>query len=473
MLVIISDIHLTDGSSGKTIHPGAFRVFRQRLRDLAYDASWRTQPGSNNLARYKPIESFDVILLGDILDVIRSNKWLTNGQKGVRPWDFDRSAEINRRLAKKVDQITSDIIRKNKDALGVIKDLSSGDNTVNCITIPPVTLDGKPDNTVGWKPDDPRRVRVEVRLHYMAGNHEWLYNIPDKLYNNIRSKIKAAMGLANDPKVPFPHDPGESADIQKVLSEHHVWARHGDIYDSYNYQNNQGRLASSLGDVIVVELVNRFSYEVDKLNVPQSLKESLKEIDNVRPLFLIPLWIDGSLRRSDADRKQIKEIKSVWDDLVDKFLEIGFVEKQNSFLNPLDDVSKLGATLKLSKGISFSALSKIVNWLGKNVPTKVESYYEEALMETAFKNRSARFIVYGHTHRNEIVPLDITKLADGKELKQVYLNTGTWRRVHTLAQSNTKDAEFIDYNIMTYLAFFKGDERHGRSFEVWSGALDV
>jgi hypothetical protein len=440
---------------------------------LAYDASWRLQSGSNNTARYKPIESFDIILLGDILDVIRSNKWLTNDQKGVRPWDFDRSSEINGRLAKKVDQITSDIIRKNKDALSVIKGFSSGDNMANCITIPPATLDGKPDNTVGWNPDDPRRVRVEVRLHYMTGNHEWFYSIPDNLYNSIRSKIKAAMGLANNPKLPFPHDPGESADIQKVFSEHNVWARHGDIHDSFNYQDNQGRLASSLGDVIVVELVNRFSNEVDKLNVPQSLKENLKEIDNVRPLFLIPLWIDGSLRRSDADRKQIKEIKSVWDDLVDKFLEINFVKDQNSLLNPFDDVSKLGAMLKFSKGISFSTLGKIVNWLGKNIPTEVESYYEEALTETPFKNRSARFIVYGHTHRNEIVPLDITKLAEGKELKQVYLNTGTWRRVHTLAQSNTKDAEFIDYNIMTYLAFFKGDERHGRSFEAWSGALDV
>ena len=41
MLVIISDLHLTDGTSGETINAGAFRVFRERLSDLAYDASWR------------------------------------------------------------------------------------------------------------------------------------------------------------------------------------------------------------------------------------------------------------------------------------------------------------------------------------------------------------------------------------------------------------------------------------------------
>jgi len=42
MIVFISDIHLTDGTSGQTIKAGAFRAFAERLRDLAYDASWRT-----------------------------------------------------------------------------------------------------------------------------------------------------------------------------------------------------------------------------------------------------------------------------------------------------------------------------------------------------------------------------------------------------------------------------------------------
>lgn len=473
MLVIVSDIHLTDGTSGKTIKEGAFRVFRQRLRDLAYDASWRAQPNNNKVPRYKPIETLDIILLGDILDVIRSDKWLMNGQRGVRPWHFDQSAGIDGRLAKKVDQITSDIVRNNKNSLDVLKGLSSGRKASHWVTLAPATRDGKPDDTVGWEPEDPRRLRVEVRIHYITGNHEWFFSLPGQPYDKIRSKIKAAMGLANDPKVPFPHDPEESADIRKILNEHHVWARHGDIYDSFNYQDNQGRLASSLGDVIVIELLNRFPHEIDKLDVPKSLKENLKEIDNVRPLFFIPLWIDGSLRRSGANRKQIKEVKSVWDNLVDKFLRIDFVKNQDSFWNPLDDVDKLEVLLKFSKGISLSTLSKIVNWYGKNVTTKVESYYKKALTESAFKNRTAQFVVYGHTHRNEIIPLDITKLTEEKELKQIYLNAGTWRRVHTLAQSNTKDAEFVDYNIMTYLAFFKGDERLGRAFEAWSGALGV
>ena len=61
MLVIISDLHLTDGTSGETIRVGAFRAFRERLRDLVYDASWRAD------GKYKPLEELNLVLLGDIL----------------------------------------------------------------------------------------------------------------------------------------------------------------------------------------------------------------------------------------------------------------------------------------------------------------------------------------------------------------------------------------------------------------------
>jgi hypothetical protein len=44
MLVIISDTHLTDGSSGRTTRAGAFRVFAHRLRDLGNgEGAWPTQ----------------------------------------------------------------------------------------------------------------------------------------------------------------------------------------------------------------------------------------------------------------------------------------------------------------------------------------------------------------------------------------------------------------------------------------------
>ena len=56
MLVIVSDLHLTDGTTGMRIPPGAFRVFRERLEGMAYDASKREGDV------YKPIREFDLVL---------------------------------------------------------------------------------------------------------------------------------------------------------------------------------------------------------------------------------------------------------------------------------------------------------------------------------------------------------------------------------------------------------------------------
>jgi hypothetical protein len=57
MLVVISDLHLTDGTSGATISPGAFEIFAEQLQDLAESASKRVD-GS-----YRPLDRIDVLLL--------------------------------------------------------------------------------------------------------------------------------------------------------------------------------------------------------------------------------------------------------------------------------------------------------------------------------------------------------------------------------------------------------------------------
>ena len=56
--------------------------------------------------------------------------------------------------------------------------------------------------------------------------------------------------------------------------------------------------------------------------------------------------------------------------------------------------------------------------------------------------------------------------------QDIYLNSGTWRAVYDFARSRPKDEEFFGYHVMTYLAFFKGDERKGKAFETWSGSLE-
>src|SRR5512133_3028363 len=83
MLIVVSDIHLGDGTCGKSISPSAFGLFAERLRELAYHSSFRRD------GEYKPVDKIDLVLMGDILDPLHSSLWLDT-QPGdpdcTRPW---------------------------------------------------------------------------------------------------------------------------------------------------------------------------------------------------------------------------------------------------------------------------------------------------------------------------------------------------------------------------------------------------
>jgi UDP-2,3-diacylglucosamine pyrophosphatase LpxH len=452
MIVFISDTHLTDGTSGETIHAGAFAAFRERLRDLAYDASWRAD------GTYRPIEELHIVLLGDILDVIRSTKWLAGD---VRPW----SGLEHPQFAPRVSEIADAILNNNEESLQILRTLSGG----NVITLPPATREGVPAR-VSREPNAPDRVPVKVSIHYVVGNHDWFFHVPGVAHDAIRRQVANAMGLVNPPERLFPHDPFESDQLKQIYREHGVFGRHGDIFDSFNY--DQDRNSSSLGDAIVIELLDRFPEEVRKQlgeDLPASCARGLREIDNVRPLLITPVWINGLLRRTCPD-PVAKKVKDVWDGLVDQFLELEFVQKHHSVRQLFDDVNKLEWALKFSRGVSLANMSELVIWCKQRLGIRDGAFYPNAFRENEFKNHNARFVVYGHTHNHEIVPLDRVS-SDGGRLEQLYLNTGTWRAVHEIAQLHPTEQEFVGYHVMTYLAFFRNDERKGRSFESWSGAL--
>lgn len=446
MLVIISDLHLTDGTSGSTISPGAFSLLSERLADLALNASLRRD------GNYRPVDHVDLVLLGDTLDVIRSTQWLGST---IRPWDDTKSQPLFEITAK----ITGDILQHNTEALAEFRKLQQ-----QGIALPPATSIGQPALT--------EKQPVPVRIHYMVGNHDWLYHLPGENYNRLRRQIVTHMGLETYADAPFPHEIWESNELVQVMRRHKVFARHGDVYDPFNYEGD--RNASSLGDVIVVELLNRFGVQVQQQlgdDLPTSALNGLREIDNIRPLLLIPVWIEGLLERSCPQPSIRKEVKKIWDNLADEFLEHPFVQHRDTWC-PVDIVDGLQKALKFSRRLSVGWASWIAQWIAELRGVNCESFYQHALTEQDFRNRRAKHIVYGHTHHAEMVPLDASH-ADGYVLHQAYFNAGTWRRVHSQTRFAPREHEFIATDTMTYLAFFKDDERNGRPYETWTGTLGL
>ena len=453
MLVVVSDLHLTDGTSGETIRASAFGGFKDSLSELIYDASWRKG------GKYRPIEEIDIVLLGDILDVIRSAKWLAGT---ARPWSDVQSQPC----VDKISEINAAVLEHNKASLAILKNLANG----SFLSLPPATNDGKPALTAHDKPSAVDRVRVKARMHYLVGNHDWLYHVPGPAYDRIRSQIVDNLGLQNNPALPFPHDPVESGELMDVYRAHRVFARHGDIFDKLNFEEQ--RNASSIGDAIVVELVNRFPLVVVQelgADLPDACAKGLREIDNVRPLVLVPVWVNGLVWRT-CSKPIAEKIKQIWDRLADEFIHLPFVTERLWTSRLFGSVAKLEWALKFSHGVSLGSLSEVANWVAAKVASHEGPFYPNAFSEPAFKSGEADFIVYGHTHHHEIMPLNV--VADGSNA-QIYINSGTWRTVHELARLHVSEQEFAGYHVMTYLAFFKDDERNGRKFETWSGTLGM
>jgi UDP-2,3-diacylglucosamine pyrophosphatase LpxH len=484
MLVIASDLHLTDGTSGTTINSVAFKILKWRLEALAYAASCRMV---GSIETYEPIDDIYLLLLGDILDTIRSTEWLRGeGEDKVRPWDDD---PIKKQFVTKVRTITEKILQWNQPLLEVFRHLK--EHGVNV-----------PDKA------DP----VKVHIYYLVGNHDWFYHLPYQEYDAIRNSIICALGLADDhPRDLFPYDTDENPTVRKICRAHHVFGRHGDIFDRNNFQlgdrsrsplqetmrrigrslhrfgHSRGlfdwdnykpkdRNRSSLGDAIVIELVDRFADKV-KQDLGASAPRGLEEIDNVRPVELVPAWVNGLLGRSKPE--VACQVRDIWNKVVEDFLKVPFVEKYPSIVK---------RCLRLSEGwFALAALGRIVPALRSLVTSAATisprldkklfrrgysgDLYIGALDEPVFRNRDPEisYIVYGHSHHHEIVPL---QTATEERRKAAYLNAGTWRAVFELARSRPKDEEFFGYHVMTYLCFFKDDEREDGKFETWSSSLE-
>jgi UDP-2,3-diacylglucosamine pyrophosphatase LpxH len=418
------------------------------LRETAEAASWRAD------GAYRPIGQVDLVLLGDIFDLLRTKRWAAQPQ--VRPWGNPYAPE----LVEQITQITSDILEHNEPGLAMLRRLSDEGG----LAIPPATrTSGKPAHDAQPQP-------VPVRIHYMVGNHDWFYHLPGPHYENLRRTITQQMGLANRMDRPFAHDIVEKDDLLATMRRHKVTARHGDLYDPLHFDGD--RNTSSLGDVLVIELLNRFLAEVQTRlagELPAATLAGLVEIDNVRPVLLIPIWIDGLLERTCSSPGLRKRVKAVWDRLVDEFLAVEFVRQRDGF-GSIGLVDGLERSLKFGRRAASGWADSVRQWLHSLRGTSTASYREHALAEQDFRNRRARHIVYAHTHDFESVPLDAS-YAEGYVLNQLYFNTGTWRRVHRQTQLAPGQREFIAHDAMSYLAFFQGDERGGKPYETWTGTL--
>lgn len=473
MLVIISDLHLGDGTTAESIPASAFHLFAKRLRQDARFASMQD-------GKYRPIEELDVILLGDILDPIHSTSWFyPTGDQAftqmtkpgdsdyIRPWSDPK----NPKYAKKLLEVTNAILKENKEGMEIMRQLARGEF---------IEFDSS-DGSGSRDFNSQTKIPLKVRFHYMVGNHDWYYHLKGEAFDEIRRVIIARMGLSNPPS-PFPSDlrkldpkfpweVDESPDIERLFTSYKVFGRHGDLYDSFNFDRERGRDIATLGDAFAMEMVTKYPEELKQIpGLDLDVLNKLRQLTNIRPALATTLWISGQIRSlvlsnklKDIDQDQLKK---VWNDLADEFLELDFVRERDKAFQ-LDAVDKLEAVVKISKLLSFETIDSITLRLQRKNKSGVDlSFAKHAMQEPSFLDNTARYIVYGHTHHHETIPLDYDDIGGN----QIYFNSGTWHTYFDLARKNPTEKKFIPYKALTYITFYKDYEHDERNFETWSGA---
>lgn len=450
MLIIVSDLHLGDGTTANSIPASAFKLFAGRLQETIQFASWR-QDG-----KYRPIEEVDIVLMGDIIDPLHSTLWLDSlpgDSDYIRPW----SDPANAAYAEKLLQVTRAIIEKNRESMEILRRCAEGE----LLTISPANKKGQPDKRTTT------RIPLKVRTHYMVGNHDWYYHLKGAAFDGIRQEIIDAMGLHNSSS-PFPYTVDEDPMLKDLFAQHKVYGLHGDYYDKFNFDIEKGRDHGTIGDAFTMDVCNRFPVEVErryKGELSTELINSLRKMTNIRPALAIPLWISGQIRSHITSKSLENELKEVWDQIAEEFLHLDFVREADKAFE-FDVVDAMKMMIRVSSRASFSTIDDIVRWMHEKMWGGEHSFAQHALREPAFLNGSAQYIVYGHTHHHEIVPLDMLQSRDS----QLYFNSGTWHSYYDLAIRNLREQKFVPYQSITYLTFYRENEHDGRRFESWSGA---
>lgn len=411
MLVFVSDLHLCDGTLGDTVTSGVFKEFADSVKRIV------EKDDSN-------IKELQVVFLGDIFDLIRSQQW---EKTKIRPWSDEKG--------KKGDTL--------KDWTGKIFDeISKNENNVagfECLKALKADLSKK----------------ISVTYHYVIGNHDWLLN----RYPDIRLKAAEILGIDGDFLAnPFPEEVS--------FPEYHVFGRHGDKFDWMNF-DGKTRDASSIGDAIVIDLLAKFPKEVERVTETkfrdQAFIKRLKDIDNVRPLYMLPLWLDTVCRKSSSPRA-IDYARNTWNTLVEKFFEIPFVKDHDSWGPDRFDIFQEVFSLKPGRGLE-TALKAAEQFS----PSDYQCY---AKKEPGLWHGETRYVVYGHTHDFQISPLGTYE--DGEtDITELYFNSGTWRKLMQKAVAPDGTMDFVGWQVMTSVFFYKEDERKGRPFEVLNGILGL
>jgi UDP-2,3-diacylglucosamine pyrophosphatase LpxH len=349
--------------------------------------------------------SLQTVLLGDIFEILRSRHWTL---ENIRPWE-DPSSKAHENL---VSRIVDEIVKENAEFF----------DQLNAV----------------------RSEHPSHRLHYVIGNHDWPLGSP--------MGCRAAQRIY-DLLLPATGSPDA---IPKVFMcpDHGVLATHGHENDE---KNRIKRGSIVYGDAIVVEVISQLCENV-RVDLNMDFNDSrltfLRELDNVRPQSpkVWAAWL--SLGIEALSEVHPDAYRVVVSHLLEAFSRVRRLTRPKSAVIPTEFLRRIRPPLPVLRWLIEHTLS---------MPEQPEQHYRlmaASMFDVYAKQMSSlRYIVHGHTHLPEHVPLTPST---GDRPSTVYLNTGTWRRVWRSTLSRMGPLGFVAHQEESWLLISNDrEQRHG------------
>ncbi len=443
MLVIISDLHISDETTSTNPHPTAFsKVLKEELK---------VRINSDN---NKNLVEFHLVLLGDIFDFVRTDYWYTDTTNYIeRPWNGTLNQFTAMNESNMVKEHFINILKRIFESDSA-KELRNMIQEINAL--------------------------MQMKITYVIGNHDRaIYNFPE-----LEQMIKNFFGIDDITFSNWVIDPNYG-----------VIARHGHEYDSINHgfdlfkeelniDNNgikkydgigrfSGKAAKfnvysvqTFGEVITGELMSGVVHHVKKLN-DQKLTDKVMEVNNVRPLSLGLEYL--------SLLGETKEVKNITDSTKNKLIKI--LKDQISALVTSKLAQKRKYRLyKFAQDLPFNSfeglrdLLSIANFFSDlcNSNGEYDDDLYKGAIQDAKSNPGINYFIYGHTH----IERQDTFNADSNNNVQMYVNTGTYLPLIQRAQD---EKGFYELNQMTMTFLYKAVEDSNRNadgkptIDIWIG----
>jgi UDP-2,3-diacylglucosamine pyrophosphatase LpxH len=376
---IVSDVHLNNHPYNPETQPENprrknFRLFLTQLNE-----------------ELEPNEKVLLILNGDILDITGS--W----NDEPMPWDPDHA-----RVEKALCDLVQDILENNEAMTQQLQKLLQ---------------------------------HPLVEIVYVFGNHDGLLQLYPKAHQVIRDFL--GISIQQSQRMRF---------VDHFFSEDlELYVEHGHRFDPFNKHVEQVYTNDPpLGDVINVLLVNRFvEVAVDRLRdsgyseaLITRIHLRLHDIEYLRPLALLPVWIQTIAHQYHAHPENTGKTKPIDKILKDSIAEILANPLVLALMVERLKVPHQFLTFCIHLILQVPAILPMISFVTSKLTNQGHSNkYQYKAAQKIYHERGCRLIVFGHTHIPAVLPLSESAY---------YFNTGSWKPVINLFKYS-KDPVELEY----------------------------